>query len=123
MDICYAVKAEKYYRLIGGKDVDGIKEFIHSNVEFYGPLAALKGKQAVIEATHNFMKAFNSLKIRAKFGEGNQAVVIYDVDIPGVAKNFPGVSLLTFQEDLIIKIELFYDGSPFSQKNKEEIFS
>lgn len=49
--------------------------------------------------------------------------MIYDVDIPGVAEKFPGASLLTFQEGLIIKIELFYDGSPFSQKKKEEIFS
>ncbi|QLH35953.1 MAG: hypothetical protein HWD61_07260 [Parachlamydiaceae bacterium] len=62
------------------------------------------------------MNIFNSLEIRAKFGKNNQAMIVYDTDIPGIAKEFPGASLLTFQDGLIIKIELFHDASHFVER-------
>ena len=114
--------AEEYYKFVGEKNVEGIKKFLHPDVEFYGPLATLKGKEAVIEATSNFMNMFKSLKIRAKFGAGDQAMIVYDVDIPEIMEGSPGASLLSFRDGLIVRVELFYDGSPFVEK-KEEIFS
>ncbi|MGA8163869.1 MAG: nuclear transport factor 2 family protein [Waddliaceae bacterium] len=115
-------RAEKYYQLISEKNIREIKGFLDANVEFSGPLATLQGKEAVIEATSNFMKMFKSLKIRAKFGTDDQAMIVYDVDIPEVIEKFPGASLLSFRDGLIVRIELFYDGSFFVEK-KEEIFS
>jgi hypothetical protein len=117
-----AARAEEYYKLVGEKNGEGIKKYLHPDVQFYGPLATLKGKDAVIGATSNFMKSFTSLTIRAKFGAKDQAMIVYDVDIPGIAKDFPGASLLTFCDGLIIRIQLFYDGSRFVEKGKE-IFS
>ncbi len=116
------VRAEEYYTLVGEKNVEGIKNYLNANVDFKGPLATLKGREAVITATSNFMKSFKSLKIRAKFGTDDQAMIVYDIDIPGIATAFPGASLLTFSDGLIVKIELFYDGSHFIEKGKE-IFS
>jgi SnoaL-like domain len=116
------IRAEEYYTLVGEKNAEGIKNYLDSNVEFKGPLATLKGREAVITATNNFMNMFKSLKIRAKFGAGHQAMLVYDIDIPGIAKDFPGASLLSFREGLIVKIELFYDGSRFVEKSKE-VFS
>lgn len=110
------LKGEEYYKLIGDKDVEGIKRYLDPNVEFYSPLATLKGKEAVVGATSHFMNVFNSLKIRAKFGSKDQAMIVYDTDIPGVAKNFPGASLLTFRNNLIVRIELFHDASHFAKK-------
>lgn len=107
--------AEEYYKLVGEKNKEGIKKYLHPDVELYGPLANLKGKEAVIEAVCNFMQAFNSLTIRAKFGAGDQAMIVYDTDIPGIAKEFPGASLLSFHEGLIARIELFFDGSRFKE--------
>jgi hypothetical protein len=111
--------AEQYYTLVGEKNVEGIKKYLDPNVEFKGPLATLKGQETVIIATSNFINMFNSLRIRAKFGAGDQAMIIYDIDIPGIAKDFPGASLLSFNKGLIVKIELFYDGSRFIEKSKE----
>lgn len=122
MEATHAARAEEYYKLIGEKNVEGIKRYLHPHVEFYGPLATLKGKEAVIQATRNFMNMFNSLTIRAKFGAADQAMIVYDVDVPGIAKDFPGASLLSFHEGLIVRIQLFYDGSRFLEK-KEEVFS
>lgn len=108
--------AQAYYTLVGQKNVEGIKKYLHADVEFSGPLSTAKGKEAVVKATSGFMNAFKSLAIRAKFGSGDQAVIIYDTDIPGISNNFPGASLLTFKEGLIVKIELFFDASLFREK-------
>lgn len=108
--------AEEYYRVVGEKNTAGINKYLHQDVEFYSPLATLKGKQAVIEATSNFMAAIQSLTIRAKFGGKDQAMIVYDSDIPGLAKAFPGASLLSFRDGLIVRIELFFDGSRFLKK-------
>lgn len=114
--------AEEYYTFVGNKNIEEVKKILHPNVQFKGPLAVLKGKEAVAQATYNFMSEFKSLKIRAKFGEGDQAIIVYDVDIPGIKGAFPGASLLNFQDGQIVSIELFYDASHF-QKKKERIFS
>jgi hypothetical protein len=113
------IRAEEYYTLVAEKNVEAIKKYLDPNVEFKGPLAALNGREAVLKATSNFMNTFKSLKIRAKFGSGDQAMVVYDLDIPGIAKDFPGASLLSFRGGMIVKIELFYDGSRFLEKSKE----
>lgn len=109
-------RAEAYYTLVGERNVEGIKKYLHSDVEFLSPLATSKGKEAVVKATTGFMNTFKSLSIRAKFGADDQAMIVYDVDIPGIAKDFPGASLLTFRDGLIVRIELFFDASQFRQK-------
>ena len=114
--------AEAYYRLVGEKQIEAIESFLHPEVEFYGPLANLRGREAVMQATSRFMEFFTSLRIRAKFAAEEQAMVVYDTDLPGISGSFPGASLLSFRKELIFRIELFYDGSRFSEK-KEEIFS
>lgn len=110
--------AEEYYTQVGEKNAEGINQYLHPDVEFYSPLTALKGKKAIIEATHGFMKVIETLTIRAKFGTENQAMIVYDSDIPGVAKSFPGASLLNFRDGLIVRIELFFDGSRFGEKRQ-----
>lgn len=116
MEINNIKLAEEYYKLIGQKNAEGFKKLLHPDVEFSSPVATLNGKEAVIESTSNFMNVIKSFKIRAKFGEQDQAMIVYNVDIPGVVKEFPSASLLTFRDQLIVKIELFFDGSPFIEK-------
>jgi hypothetical protein len=122
METNHVKQAEEYYKLMGAKDLEGIKKYLHQDVEFHGPLASLKGKEAVIEANRNFMNMFTSLTIRAKLGAGEQAMLVYEIDVPGIVKDFPGTSLLTFRDGLIAKIQLFYDGSRFVEK-RDEVFS
>lgn len=114
--------AERYYTFVGEKNAEEVKKFLDQDVEFYGPMATLKGKDKVFAATSNFMNAISSLRIRAKFGNEDQAMLVYDVDMPGIITNFPGASLLRFHNGLIVRIELFYDSKRVLEK-KEEIFS
>lgn len=114
-------RAKRYYELLGEKRIEELQEFLSPDVEWLGPLATLKGRSAVVEANRNFAQVFTSLTIRTKFSSGNQAMIVYDVDIPGISNEFPGASLLSFQNGVIVRIQLFYDGSRFREK-KHEIF-
>jgi hypothetical protein len=114
--------AVEYYNNVGAKNVEGFAKFLHSDVEFIGPLASMKGKDAVINATTNFMDAITSLRIKAQFAAGDQTMLVYEIDMPGIATDFPGASLMTFCDGMIVKIQLIYDGSRLLKK-KDEIFS
>lgn len=120
--IMYKETAESYYRAIGNKKEQDFAKFLDDKVEFIGPMASLKGKEAVIHATKNFMNTIQSLSIESSFSNENQAMVVYCVEIPGVSKAFPGASLLNFKEGKIVRIQLFFDTAPVTQK-KDEIYS
>ena len=108
-----ASRATAYYTLVGKKDKEGIKKYLHTDVSLVSPLSTVKGKQAVLDAVSGFMNGIKSLKIRSTFGSKTQAMVVYDTDIIGCAHNVPAASLITFQDDLMIRFELFFDTQPF----------
>lgn len=108
--------AEAYYTAMGEKNFSGMEKYLHPNVQFSSPLGELKGREAVLEGAKKFVSFVNRLTIRAKFGAGDQAVLIIDSDCAAPIGNFPAASLLTFQEGLIAKIELILDARPFEKK-------
>ena len=107
--------AEAYYTAMGEKNVADMGQYLHPDVQFIGPLAEMRGKEAVLEAVKRLIAFFKTLTIRAKFGSGDQAMLAYDLDFPSPIGNCPAAALLTFQEGLISKIELFFDGRPFDK--------
>lgn len=106
----------EYYRAMGERDFEKVERLLSSDVQFIGPLAKLKGKEAVIEATKRFTSLFKALNVRAKFGSNNQAMVVYDLDCPEPIGLFSSSALMTFENELITKIELFYDARPFDKR-------
>lgn len=110
--------AEAYYIAMGQKNPAGMEKHLHSNVQFISPFAQLQGKESVIDAAKKFMALFQTLTIRTKFSSNDfdsndQVMVVYDVAFPAPIGNIPTAALLTFQEERITKIELFFDGRPF----------
>lgn len=111
-----------YYKAVGEKNIEKIEKYLHPDVQLIGPLAKLSGKEAVLDATENFTSLFNTLTIRVCLGSEEQVMVVYELDCPPPLGVFSSAVLMTFEKDLISKIELFYDARPF-EKMKEEIFS
>lgn len=108
--------AEAYYTAMGDKNIANVEKYLHPNVQFTSPFyARITGKEEVLEAVKGFTNAFTSLVIRAKFGSDNQAMIVYDIDCPMLNRTMSSASLMTFQDNLIVKIELFFDPSPFKQ--------
>ena len=102
-----------YYTALGKKNLEEVELYLHPNVHFTDPQEQVIGKEAVLKAAKGFSSIFKTLTIRAKFGSENQAVVIYDVQIPKMDKPLCAASLLSFQEGLISKIDLIYDTRYF----------
>ena len=109
---CAAI-GEAYYTAMGQKDIASMGKYLDPDVEFIGPLARLVGKEAVLEATRKFSEFFKSIAVRAKFGTEDQAMIVYALDFPPPIGLFSSSALMTFQDGLIKKIELFYDARPF----------
>lgn len=112
----YVAIAEEYYRALGNKNLSGLEKYLHPNIRFITPLVDATGKDAYFEAAKNFAAFFNTLTIRAKFGSADQAMIVYDVNLPAPIGNLPSAALLSFQDDLITRIELFYDARCFEKK-------
>lgn len=114
--------AVAYYTALGKKDLEAVKKCLHPNVQFTDPQEKVEGREAVLKAAKGFTAIFKTLTIHAKFGSKNQAMIVYDVDIPGLPKILRAASLLSVQEGLISRIELIYDTQCLTEK-KEKVLS
>lgn len=108
--------AKAFYTTMSEKNVEAMEKYLHPDIQFIAPLAKLKGKENYFQALKNFTSFFKTLTIRATFGSEDQAMVVYDIDCPVPVGRCPTAALMTFQNELIIKIELFYDGRLFEKK-------
>jgi len=93
-----------------------VKKCLHPDVQFSDPQEKVLGREAVLKAAKGFSTIFKTLTIRAQFGSDSQAMIVYDVEIPGLDKPLRAASLLSFQDGLISSIELIYDMSCFIEK-------
>lgn len=109
-----------YYTALGKKNLEEVEQYLHPDIQFMDPQEKVIGKGAVLKAAKGFAGIFKTLTIRAKFGSEDQAMIVYDVEIPNFSKNLRAASLLSFQEGLISKIELIYDTQPFMEGNYTE---
>lgn len=100
-----------YYTALGQKDLEEVKKYLHPDIQFSDPQEKVIGREAVLQAAKGFSNIFKALNIRAQFGSSDQAMIVYDVEIPGLSSKLQAASLLSIQDGLISKIELFYDMS------------
>lgn len=97
------------------KNIEAMEKCLHPDIQFIAPLKKLQGKEAYVEAAKAFASFFKTITIRAIFGEKDQAAVVYDVEYPAPVDKIPTAALMTFRENLIARIELFYDARPFEK--------
>ncbi len=109
--------AEAYYQAMGRKDLSSMEPYLDSKIHFIGPLSEVNDKDELIKATGRLFSLFNDLTIRAKLSSGDQAMIVYDLDCPQPIGKFRVASLMTFKNNLIKQIELFYDARPFDKKS------
>ncbi len=108
--------AVAYYQAINNKDLSTIEKYLHPEVRLIGPLADIKGKEAVLNSVKNLLSFSNKLTIRDQFGTGDKVMLAYDVSFPAPIGLSRAAVLLTFREGLITQYELFFDARPFEKK-------
>ncbi len=105
--------AETFYTLMGKKDISSLEKYVHPDIHFIAPLGEAKGKDAYLEKTKFFMDNLKTVSIRSIFGSGDQVMFAYTVDFPEPFGSVRSAALMTFDEGLVKKVELFYDARPF----------
>lgn len=113
--------AESYYNAMLAKDFDKMASYLQTDVHFIGPLAEMQGKEQIVTAAKNFGGILQDIQIRSRFASHDQIMFAYDMVVPPPIGKFRAAALMEFTDQLISKIELFYDASPFQEK-KSEIF-
>lgn len=114
--------ALEFYTAMANKDLSNVEHYIHDDIEFVGPLAVLQGKELYLEASRNYMKAFEKLTIRNIACERDHVMLVYDVIFPQPIGHLPAAGLMSINDHKIARIELFYDARPLVDKGAE-IFS
>jgi len=109
------VSAIAYYQAVHNKDVSSVAHLFHDDVQLVGPMANLKGKQVFLESASKYAAACGKLIIREKFGTQNNVLIVYDVYFAAPIGIIRTASLLNFKDGLIVRIELFFDVSPFKK--------
>lgn len=105
--------AEAFYTAFGEKTIEAMAQYLHPDVQLTTPLIKRQGKASYLEAAKGFASAFDTLTIRTAMAEGDEAVVVYDVDFPAPIGKVRTAALITFQDRLISRIELFFDATLF----------
>lgn len=112
--VTHEQQALAYYTAMAEKDFEGMEKCVHPDVQFSSSLTSLKGKESVMEGAKSVILAFKTLTIRAVCSSKNEVMLAYDLDwgLPiGVLRV---AALMTFKDNLIHTIELFFDTRAFS---------
>ncbi len=105
-----------YYQAMNNKDLSALEKYLHPEVRLIGPLAEITGRDAVLNSVKHLTALFNTLTIRAQFSTGDQVMLAYDIEFPAPIGVSRAAVLLSFQDGLIIRYELFFDARPFEKR-------
>ncbi len=115
-------KAMSYYTAMNSRDFNNMTSHLHPKVVCISPLDTIESKEVVAEAAKNFSNFFKSILIKETFTSLNKVVLLLETDCPAPIGSFRSTSILSFEDELISQIELFYDARPF-EKMRKEIFT
>jgi hypothetical protein len=107
--------ANAYYKAVGDKDAASVAALLHADVRLIGPLGEHAGKEKVLQAVTKFATFLKSLRVRATFGSKDQAMANYEVDFGEPFGIVRSAALMDFQDNLIVRLELFFDARPFEK--------
>jgi len=110
-----AASAEAYYKAMSDKDLRAMALYLHPEVRLVTPMEDLSGRDAVLEAAKKLLGFVRRVEVQARFESGNQAMLAYNMHFAEPAGLCRAAALMTFQNGLIVRNELFFDASPFKK--------
>jgi ketosteroid isomerase-like protein len=104
----------QYIEAVGAKDYDAVSRYLSPDLSFKGPFMQSESADAFIASLKRMAPIWEANRIREVFAEGDRACVIYDFVSNTEAGAMPCIELLTFRDDRIASIELFFDRAQFA---------
>jgi SnoaL-like domain len=108
--------AVAYYQAMADKDLTGTARHLHPDIRLVTPMEELTGKEAVLEAAKRLLPFIDSIKVHAKFGSEDQAMLTYDMSFAAPIGICRAAALMAFKDGLIVRNEIFFDARPFGKK-------
>ena len=108
--------AVAYYKAMADKDLTGMARHLHPDIRLVTPMEELTGEEAVLAAAKRLVNLIKSIKVHAKFGSEDQAMLTYDMDFAEPIGVCHAAALMTFKDGLIVRNEIFFDARPFDKK-------
>ncbi len=105
--------AETYYESMLKQEFETMAQCLHTDVCLFSPAQELSGKENVVQAAKELSQICTNIDIRSKFSHQNQVMLAYDFTFPNPTGQLLAAALITFKDNLIAKIELFFDTSSF----------
>lgn len=107
--------AKAYYKALNDKNIAAAEQYLHPEIHFISPLTNITGKELVLNAVKGYMTVLKSLTVRTACGSDDQVMLVYDYDVVfAPTDTLHAAVLMNFKDNLIIRIELFFDARPFS---------
>ncbi len=107
--------ARDYYTAVNNKDLATVAKCLHPNIHFISPFANIVGKEPMLQAVEGFMTLFNTLTIQTVCDSETNVMLVYDLDCPAPIGLLRTAVLMHFKDNLIVRLELFFDPRPFQQ--------
>ncbi len=107
--------AMAYYQALQAKDLEAIGSCFRDDIHFIGPLANLTGRDSVLEGVKKLFPFFKNFNMRTQFESEDQVMVVYDLECSDPIGNIRVGALLTFKQNLISVVELFFDARAFER--------
>jgi len=102
---------------MSNKNVQELDLYLHPDVQFISPLGTMSGKDTVLRGAIGFMHMFDTLDIKQTLDNDQEsAMVVFDLACPAPVGLLKCATLMTIEDGLIKKMELFYDPRPFEKK-------
>ena len=102
--------AQRYYRTMLNQDFQAMADCLHPEITFLSPLREMAGKENVVAGAKNFGAVVKSIDIRSAFHAGNQVMMAYDCQFTTPDISLRTAVLMDFKDNLISRIELFFDA-------------
>ncbi len=103
--------AKQYYEWIIKKDLNNISNLLHDAIEFTGPMCTIKGKAEVFSAIAGYAKIVEDIEIIENFSNNTKVMLTYLLTFQ--SQKSRAAVMLTFENNLIKKLDLYYDPTPF----------
>ena len=106
--------AVRYIEAAGSKDYAAITPMLAPDVTFKGVAFETRGAEEFIAPFKRMAPVWVRSDIRNVFVEGDQVCVIYDFVTDTDAVSVPCIELITFRDEKITRVELFFDRVQFA---------
>lgn len=106
-----------YHRAWTGGDFEQAMTYVSADIECQAPAGPVLGAEAFRDFMGPFTQILKESRLLAAYGEGDEAVLVYDTVTVPVA-DAPGAEWLTVADGKIVRMRIIFDRLPFEQARR-----